>query len=105
VEKGVDMILAIIDPSRESILLAKKISELGQQIDKPVCYILNRISDHETKDLLMNSIDGERVIAVIPENKEIFIAGLAGNEFNMDVEGIKEIADMLESKEKATIKA
>jgi len=105
VEKGVDILLVIIDPSRESILLAKKISELGEQVDKPVYYILNRIADQQTKDFLLNSIDRERVIAVIPENKEIFISGLAGSEFNMYVEGIKEIADMLESKKKARVKA
>lgn len=105
VEKGVDILLVIIDPSRESILLAKKISELGNQVDKPVYYILNRISDHETQDLLMNSIDRERVIAVIQENKQIFMSGLAGNEFNIDVEGIKEIADMLESMKKVGVKA
>jgi len=105
VEKGVDILLVIVDPSRESILLAKKISELGQQVDKPVYYILNRVADQETEDFLLNSIDRERVIAIIPENKEIFISGLAGNEFNMDVEGIKEVADMLESKKKARVKA
>ena len=105
VEKGVDILLVIIDPSRESIILAKKVSELGQQAEKPVYYILNRIGDQEMQDLLMNSIDSERVIAVISENKEIFISGLAGNEFNMEVEGIKEIADMLESKKKARVKA
>ena len=104
VEQGVDILLVIIDPSRESILLAKKISELGQQVDKPVYYILNRVIDQETKDFLLNSIDRERVIAIIPENKEIFISGLAGNEFNMDIEGIKGIADMLESKKKARVK-
>jgi len=104
VEKGVDILLVIIDPSRESILLAKKISGLGQQVDKPVYYILNRISDQEMQDIIMNSIDREKVIAIIPENKEIFMSGLAGNEFNMDVEGIKEIADMLESRKKAEVK-
>jgi len=104
VEKGVDILLVIIDPSHESVLLAKKIFELGQQVDKPVYYILNRVTDQETKDFLLNSIDRERVIAIIPENKEIFISGLAGNEFNMDVEGIKEIADVLESKKKARVK-
>jgi CO dehydrogenase maturation factor len=105
VEKGVDILLVIIDPSRESILLAKKISELGKQVDKPVYYILNRVTDQETKDFLLNSIDRKKVIAIIPENKEIFISGLAGNEFNIDVEGIKEIADMLQSKKKARVKA
>ena len=105
VETGVDILLVVVDPSRESILLAKKISELGQQVDKPVYYILNRINDQETKNFLLDSIDGEKVIAVIQENKEIFISGLAGSEFNIDVEGIKEIADMLESIKEARVKA
>jgi len=98
VEKGVDILFIVIDPSRESILLAEKVSELGRQVDKPVYYILNRIADQETEEFLLNSIDREKVIAIIPENKEIFISGLAGNEFNIDVKGISEIADMLESK-------
>jgi len=104
VEKGIDILFVVIDPSRESILLAKKISELGQQVDKPVYYILNRIANQETEEFLLNSIDREKVIAIIPESKEIFTSGLAGNEFNMDVEGIKEIADMLESKKEAGVK-
>jgi CO dehydrogenase maturation factor len=104
VEKGTDILFVVIDPSRESIFLAEKISELGRQVDKPVYYILNRIADQETKEFLLNSIDREKVIAIIPENKEIFISGLTGNEFNMDVEGIKEIADMLESKKKTEVK-
>jgi len=104
VEKGVDILLVVIDPSRESILLAEKVSELGRQIDKPVYYILNRIADQETEELILNSIDREKVIAIITENKEIFVAGLAGNEFNMDVKGIGEIADMLESKKRASVK-
>jgi CO dehydrogenase maturation factor len=105
VENGVDILLVIIDPSRESILLAKKISELGQQVDKPVYYILNRVTDQETQDLLMNSIDRKKIIAIIPENKEIFMSGLVGNEFNMEVEGIKKVADMLESRKRVGVKA
>jgi CO dehydrogenase maturation factor len=104
IETGVDILFVIIDPSQESILLAKKISELGRQVDKPVYYILNRIADQETKEFILNAIDREKVIAIIPENKEIFISCLTGSEFNMDVEGIKEIADMLESKKKAEVK-
>jgi CO dehydrogenase maturation factor len=105
VETGVDILLVVIDPSQESILLAKEISGLGRQVDKPVYYILNRIADQETKEFLLNSIDREKVMAIIPENKEIFISGLVGNEFNMHIEGIREIADMLESKKKARVRA
>ena len=97
VEKGIDILLVIVDPSQESILLAKKISELGQQVNKSVYYVLNRVSDQKTQDFLINAIDEKRVIAIIGENKEIFMSGLTGSEFNMDVDGIKEIADMLES--------
>jgi CO dehydrogenase maturation factor len=104
VEKGIDILFTVIDPSRESILLAEKVSELGWQVDKPVYYILNRIADQETEDLLLSSIDREKVIAIIPEDKEIFHSGLAGNEFNMEIEGIREIADMLESKKKTGVK-
>jgi CO dehydrogenase maturation factor len=105
VETGVDILLVVIDPSRESILLAKKISELGRQVDKPVYYILNRIADQETKEFLLNSIDREKVIASVAESKEIFMSALVGNEFNMDVEGIKKTADMLESGKKRGVKA
>jgi CO dehydrogenase maturation factor len=94
----VDILIVIIDPSRESILLAQKICELGQQVNKPVYYVLNRVADQETADFLLSSINREKVIATIPENKEISISGLFGSELNVDVEGIKEIANMLESK-------
>jgi len=105
VEKGVDILLVVIDPSQESILLAQKVSELGKQVDKPVYYVLNRIADRETEQFILNSIDREKVIAIIRENREISISGLAGNELDMHVEGIKEIADLLESQKKARVKA
>jgi len=55
VEKGADILFVIIDPSRESILLAEKIPELGKQADKPVYYILNRIANQETEEFLRDS--------------------------------------------------
>jgi CO dehydrogenase maturation factor len=104
VEKGVDILFVVIDPSRESILLAEKVSELGRQVVKPVYYILNRIADQKTEEFLLSSIDRGKVIAIIPENKEIFISGLVGNEFNIEIEGVKEIADLLEYEKKARVK-
>jgi len=97
VERGIDVLLTVVDPSRESILLANKIAELGFQAGKPVYYVLNRVADAETEKLLLNAVDSHDVIAVIPEIKEIFISGLKGEEFNMDVGGIRSIADKLES--------
>jgi len=105
VEKGVDMLVVIIDPSRDSILLAQKISNLGNQVGKPTYYVLNRV-DRETEKLLLDSVDKEKVIAIIHENKDIFMSCLSGNELTVSLEGIKEIADRLESeKRKAIIKS
>lgn len=93
-ERGVDILLAVVDPSQESILLARKISKLGNQVSKPVYCILNKVN-HETQRFLSESLSDERVISAIPENKEIFISGLKGEELDLSLEEVKKIADEL----------
>ena len=105
VENGVDSLVVIIDPSQESILLAQKISKLGKQVGKPTYYVLNKV-DRETEKLLLDSVDKEKVIAIIPENKDVFISCLYGKELTISLRGIKEIANRLESEKiKATVKS
>lgn len=99
VEKGVDSLVVVIEPSKDSILLAQKISDLGKQLGKPTYLVLNRVN-HESEMLLLESIDKENVIAVIPENREVFMSGLAGKELKISFEGIKQIADKLEFEER-----
>ena len=102
VEKGVDLLVVIIDPSRESILLAQKISNLGRQVGKPAYYVLNRVN-RETEKLLLDSVDKEKVIAIIHENKDVFMSCLSGNELTISLKGIEEIADRLQSKKRKEI--
>ena len=99
VEKGVDSLVVVIEPSKDSILLAKKISRLGKQLGKPTYLVLNRVN-HESEKLLLESIDKEKVIATIPENRDVFMSGLAGKELKISFEGIKQIADRLESEKR-----
>jgi CO dehydrogenase maturation factor len=99
VEKGVDSLVVVIEPSKDSILLAQKISDLGKQLSKPTYLVLNRVN-HESEMLLLESIDKEKVIAVIPESRDIFMSGLAGKELEISFEGIKQIADKLEFEER-----
>jgi CO dehydrogenase maturation factor len=99
VEKGVDSLVVVIEPSKDSILLAQKISDLGKQLGKPTYLVLNRVN-HESEMLLLESIDKEKVIAVIPENRDVFMSGLAGKELKISFEGIKQIADKLEFEER-----
>jgi CO dehydrogenase maturation factor len=105
VEKGVDMLIVVIDPSRDSILLAQKISDLGKQVGKPTYYVLNRVT-WETEKLLLDSLDKEKVIAIIHESKDVFMSCLSGNELTISLKGIKEITDRLEFEgRKAAIKS
>jgi len=99
VEKGVDSLVVVIEPSKDSILLAQKISNLGKQLGKPTYLVLNRVN-HGSEKLLLESIDKEKVIATIPENRDVFMSGLAGKELKISFEGIKQIADRLESEKK-----
>ncbi|KPJ66069.1 MAG: ATP-binding protein [Coxiella sp. DG_40] len=99
VEKGVDSLIVIIEPSQDSILLARKISRLGKQVGKPTYLVLNRV-DHKSEKLLLESVDKKKVIATIPESRDVFMSGLAGKELKMSFEGIKQIADKLESEKR-----
>jgi CO dehydrogenase maturation factor len=103
VEKGIDSLIVIIEPSQDSMLLAQKISKLGKQLGKPTYLVLNRVN-HESEMILLESVDKKRIIAIIPENRDVFMAGLAGKELNISLEGIKQIADRLES-EKRKVKS
>jgi CO dehydrogenase nickel-insertion accessory protein CooC1 len=45
VAEGCDRVVAVIDPSYESVLLSEKISEMAARINKPVFFILNRMNE------------------------------------------------------------
>lgn len=99
VEKGADLLVVVIEPSKDSILLAEKISDLGKQLGKPTYLVLNRV-DKQSEELLLESLDKEKVEAVIPENRDLFISGITGEEIEISFEGIKQIADKLESQKR-----
>ena len=87
-----DMLLAVVDPSQESIILAEKISALGAQAKKPVYYILNKVTP-ETEAFVTDAIEKERIISAIPHDERIFMAGLKGDELDLPIEGVRIIAD------------
>jgi len=95
VDKGCDIILVVIDPSQESIKLAKRVSEMAKAINKRFYYVLNKI-DEETKEVLLKSVDKNKVIAAIANDKRIFKSCLNGEELDFKVKEIGKLADFLE---------
>ncbi|MCX8206469.1 MAG: P-loop NTPase [Methanothrix sp.] len=92
VEAGCDKIVAVIDPCCESVQLSGKIAEMGKKIGKDVVFIVNRI-DEESEDIL-DMIDRNRVIGMIPKRKDLFRASLTGVALP-DAGIVEEIADRL----------
>jgi len=96
VEQGCDIILVVLDPSYESLQLSKKIDEISQNIGKTLYFVLNRVNP-ERRAAMLEFLGEEKVAAAIPENEDIFRAGLAREEIDVQLEEMERLADLLES--------
>ena len=97
VERGCDVLLVIVGPSRESIELAKRVTTMVKNLGKQVYYILNK-TDNKSERTLSDSFPRGMVIASIPNDKRISLCGLQGSELDLKLEGIGKIADFLKEK-------
>jgi CO dehydrogenase maturation factor len=92
VEQGCDIILAVIDPSFESLMLSNKIYLLADSINKPVYFVLNKVDD-ESKQVMLAAVDsGNKIAGIIPVNNDVFRACLAGEELDLQLAEIDELA-------------
>lgn len=96
VEEGCDLILMVLDPSYESIRLSEKIRELSEKAGKPCYFILNR-ADEIRAQLMMKTVDTTHILTSVPLNPEVFRAGFAGEELNVELPEIESVADFLVS--------
>lgn len=95
IDNGVDIILMIVDPSYESLTMTGKILELGNSIQKPVYFILNKVNEGNEKMMEENVCEGANIICKLPEKKEIMDAGLRGRELTEEYEEITKMAEKL----------
>jgi CO dehydrogenase maturation factor len=91
---SVDLILAVIDPSYESIKLSKKILEMGNEGGKPVYFVINKV-DEELAEEIAVKIGKEQVIGIVPFNSTIQMTGLNGEALNLELTSISKIADFV----------
>jgi CO dehydrogenase maturation factor len=94
VEEGCDLILMVVDPSYESLRLSEKIKELTEKAGKPLYFIFNR-TDKIGTHFMLETVDKTHVLASVPSDMEVFRAGLAGEEMNVELPEIEVIANFL----------
>jgi len=81
IEEGADLVFMVLDPSYESLVLAKKAKDMAESIHVPLYYVLSR-TDADTGAWMRDAIaDKSRIIGEIPQDPELLAAGLFGQEF------------------------
>ena len=99
VDNGVDLLLMIVEPSYESLRLSKKIQELGGSIGKPVWFVLNKVTEDTREAMLKTVADSQKIVAVVPADTKVAIAGLTGAELTGSYPAIEGLArELIEGK-------
>lgn len=96
VEQGCDVILVVIEPSYESLKLADKIDTMARSIGKTTYFVLNKV-DADSRAAVRESLNqsGVSVAGTIPTSKDVFKAGLAGEELDVDLREIEELTNKI----------
>lgn len=83
IDQFIDKVLLVVEPSYESILMASKIRDLAAGIQKEVAVVLNKMPSEQIQNRVESALKRKHleVIGAIPEDPEVFEAGLEGQQF------------------------
>jgi CO dehydrogenase maturation factor len=75
--EGVDAVVAVADPSYDAVLLIAKIKAMADEGGKRLCVVMNK-TDDDTESLMRTRLEGQgiRIVAVIPQSREISAVNL-----------------------------
>jgi CO dehydrogenase maturation factor len=85
IEKNVDVVLVIVDPTFESFEIAHRVNELSRKMGiNHVFAILNSVKDNEMERVMRKKLTEKNVehLGTLKYDEEIFKAGLEGNILN-----------------------
>jgi CO dehydrogenase maturation factor len=91
-----DQLLCVVDPSYESIMMAKRVTVFAEEAHLPVSVVLNRVTPESEKDLNA-ALDNVNIIGRLPDNRSIFLNNLKGNPLNVEMPEIDSVCDAIET--------
>lgn len=94
-----DIIMGVIDPTYESFMLARKMSEMAATAGVPIYFVLNKVSAGVSEAMAAH-IDADQVVAQIPHSEEIFVHGLHGDALAADIPEVEKLVSFLEGFQK-----
>ena len=104
VDAGCDLILAIIDPSFESILMADRTRQLAEEAGVQAFFILNKVDD-AVREAMEERLDPEKIIACIPRDDSLFLQSLRGKTLRQEIREIEAVGRFIAGYKKPISKA
>lgn len=96
VDASCDIVLAVVDPSFESIAMAERIRQLAEAAGIEAYFVLNRV-DEALRTEMLPRLDAARVIAAVPRSASIFQDSLHGRPLRQGLEEMGAVCRFLEA--------
>lgn len=96
VDSTCDLILCIVDPSFESIHMADRTVKLAEEAGVKAYFVLNKV-EKELGEAVAEGFDPERIIASLPNDRELFIQSLKGEPLESTLAGLEEVVSFIEN--------
>ncbi len=78
--RGVDALIVVVDPDRQSVQTARTIDQLARETGiQKVFLILNRIRSPEEEGILREQLSGYEILGILRDSDEVRRASLGGN--------------------------
>jgi CO dehydrogenase maturation factor len=91
-----DHILCVVDPSFESIMMAKRVEALAGEAGLPLSVILNKVTPEIEKELI-SALGTAPIIGCLPDNHSIFLCNFKGSALNLEIREIETVCDAIET--------
>lgn len=101
IDERCDMLLAVVDPTYESFLLAKKMAGISDVAGMEIAFVLNKV-DPRVEEKMTAQMGADNVIAKIENSDEIFMNSLEGEKLTVKIPAVDQIADHIKSRKGKT---
>lgn len=89
-----DLVLAVIDPSYESLAMAGRITRLADEAGVETFYVLNKV-EPALRDVMSATLDAQRIVATVPRSEAIFADSLHGRKLGGGGETLGKLCRLL----------
>lgn len=95
VDAGCDLVLAVVDPTFESLTMAERTLQLAGGAGIEAVFVLNKV-DEAVRPFMVGRLDPEKVVAEVPKEEEILLRCLHGRPLDATFPAIDRLVLFLE---------